>query len=214
MRRRKTTIGKGAFGHRVPEEQHHRQTLNRILSKGAPLTEDAVFLALALILRERNGSRVFQKVRTSKNLGIYQYFSFSPDIDLLEVRPSGTVVGYELKGYQRSKTMQPPTYYEGLDQAMAILKNPTGSPNSGSFAGSVFDYSYLVHPEGSGIDKIEDLIRLCTPVGVIIVNHTGTREIVKPKTNPFLDEGLKKLFLANLDSLSTYENNWKVNPVQ
>ncbi len=203
MRRRKTTLGRGAFGHYVPQDQHHRQTLGRILHRGAPLTEDAVFLALALILKERNGSRVFQKVRASKSLPDGSSFYFSPDIDLLEVRPSGTVVGYELKGYRRSKTMQPPTYYEGLDQAMTILMNPASSPYSRFFAGSVFDHSYLVHPEGSGISKIDDLVRLCTPVGLIVVDHTGTKEIVKPKMNPFLDEGLKKLFLENLDSLST-----------
>lgn len=52
MRRRKTTIGKGAFGHRVSEEQHHRETPERILRKGAPLTEDAVFPALSLILKK------------------------------------------------------------------------------------------------------------------------------------------------------------------
>ena len=130
------------------------------------------------------------------------------------MRPSGKVVGYELKGYRRTKTMQPPSYYEGLDQALAILKNPVRSPYSSSFAGSVFDYSYLVHPEGSGVDELADLLGQATPAGLIVVSHTGTNGIVKPKPNPFLDDELKHLFLENLDSLSTYENNWKVNPVQ
>lgn len=78
----------------------------------------------------------------------------------------------------------------------------------------MFDYSYLVHPEGSGVSELADLLHLSTPVGLIVVTHTGTKEIVKPKANPFLNEGVKDLFLANPDSLSAYEHDWKVNPVQ
>ena len=61
-----------------------------------------MFLFMYRILRRKNRSQIFQKVRSSKDTGGYRYFRFSPDIDLLEVRPNGKVVGYELKGYTKS----------------------------------------------------------------------------------------------------------------
>ena len=207
-------MGRGAFGRHVPADHHATEVLNRILQKGRPLTEDAVFLAMHHILRRNNGSHIFQKVKASKDVGGYRYFSFSPDIDLLEVRLNGTVVGYELKGYRKSgKTMKPPSHYEGIDQALAILKNPVSSPLSESFAGSVFDYSYLVHADGSQVDQLADLLWQCTPLGLIVVNHLGTREIVKPKPNPFLDHDIKSYFVSKLDTLTAH-TKFKVNPVQ
>ena len=188
--------------------------LNRILQKGLPLTEDAVFLAMHHILRRGNGSRIFQKVRESQDVGGYRHFSFSPDIDLLEVRPNGTVVGYELKGYRKSgKTMKAPSHYEGIDQALAILKNPVRSPLCETFAGSVFDFSYIVHPVGSEEEGLADLLRTCTPLGLVVVDHRGTREVVKPRPNPFLDQGMKSYFTSQLDALEAY-TSFKVNPVQ
>ena len=214
MQRRRTTVGRGAFGHHVSTDQHATEVLGRILSRGLPLTEDAVFLAMHHVLRRNNGSRIFQKVRESRDVGGYRYFSFSPDIDLLEVRQSGAVVGYELKGYRRSgKSMAPPSHYEGIDQALAVLKNPVRSPWSQSFAGSVFDHSYIVHPDGSQIDTLADLLEACTPLGLVVVDHRGTREVVKPKPNPFLDQDLKSYFTSRLDTLEAY-TKFKVNPVQ
>ena len=214
MQRRKTTIGRGAFGRPVPFDQHAAEVLGRILRKGSPLTEDAVFLSMYLILRRNNRSQIFQKVRASKNLGGYRYFGFSPDVDLLEVRNNSVVVGYELKGYRRAgREMQAPPFYEGIDQALALLKNPVRSSISDSFAGSVFDYVYLVHPEGSHVDALADLLHTCTPIGLIVVDRIGTKEVVKPKVNPFLEHGIKSLFVSRLDALDTYRNI-RVNPVQ
>ena len=214
MQRRKTTIGRGAFGRTVSTDEHAAETLGRILSRGRPLTEDAVFLCMHHILRRNNASRIFQKVRESKDVGGYKYFSFSPDVDLLEVRNNETVVGYELKGYRRSKReVKPPSPYEGIDQALTILKNPVSSPLSKAFAGSIFDYSYLVHPEGSMVDTLADLLSLCTPIGLIVVSHRGVKEVVKPKRNPFLEDGMKSFFVSRLDTLSAYEQ-FKVNPIQ
>ena len=214
MQRRKTTIGRGPFGRTVPTDEHADEILGRIRSKGLPLTEDAVFLCMHHILRRNNASRILQKVRESKDVGGYRYFSFSPDVDLLEVRKDETVVGYELKGYRRSKReMKPPSPYEGIDQALAILKNPIRSPLSKAFAGSIFDYSYLVHPEGSMVDTLADLLSLCTPIGLIVVSHRGVKELVKPKRNPFLDDSMKSFFVSRLDTLSTYKK-FIVNPIQ
>ena len=196
----------------MPVEPHADEVLGRILYKGAPLTEDAVFLGLRRILMRNNQSEIFQKVRYSKDVG--GHFSFSPDVDLLEVRPNGTVAGYELKGYRKAgREMRPPMFYEGLDQALAMLKNPVRSPLSGSFAGSVFDSVYLVHPEGSSIDQLADLVQMCTPLGLIVVNHSGTQEVVKPKPNPFLNPSMKAHFISRLNALDAYKTI-RVNPVQ
>ena len=214
IQRRRTTVGRGAFGRPVPVDQHADEVLGRIIRKGRPLTEDAVFLGLYNILRRKNQSRLFRNVRVSKDVGGYRYFNFSPDIDLLEVRRDDTVVGYELKGYRKAgREMKPPMHYEGIDQALAMLKNPTRSPHSGSFAGSVFDYVYLVHPESSAIDELADLLQMCTPLGLIVVNHSGTMEVVKPKPNPFLEPEMKSLFTSRLDTLDAYKEI-RVNPVQ
>ena len=214
MQRRRTTIGRGAFGRDVPFDQHAAEVLDRIMSRRLPITEDAVFLSMYHILRRNNQSQIFQKVRSSKDTGGYRYFRFSPDIDLLEVRPNGKVVGYELKGYLKSgRSMRAPSYYEGIDQALAMLKNPLSSPLSDSFAGSIFDHVYLVHPAGSDVEQLADLLRLCTPIGLVVVSHQGTKEIVKPKPNPFLSEEMKAYFLARLDTLESY-TKFRVNPVR
>ena len=214
MARRRTTIGKGAFGHWVPSDQHAWEGLQRILSRGHPLTEDAVFLCMWNVLR-RNGSKIFQKVRSSSDMGGYRYFRFPPDIDLLEVRPNNIVVGYELKGYRRkAREMVPPIFYEGIDQALAYLVNPVGSPDTDSFIGSIFDQVYLVHPAGSEVvQRLAGLLQRCTPIGLIEVDPAGTKEIVKPTTNPYVSSELKEHFLSRLDTFSTYLN-YKVNPVQ
>ena len=202
------------LGRLVPVDQHADKVLERIIRKGSPLTEDAVFLGLYKILRRENQSQLFQKVRASKDVGGYRYFGFSPDIDMLEVRKNGRVVGYELKGYRKAgREMKPPMHYEGLDQALSMLKNPVSSPLSGSFAGSVFDSVYLVHPEGSSVDQLADLLEMCTPIGLIIVNHTGTKEVVKPKPNPFMDQEMKSLFISQLDKLDAYKTI-RVNAIQ
>lgn len=214
MPRRRTTIGQGAFGHPVSVDQHATEVLGRIVNRKLPITEDATFLFLYHVLRRNNDSEIFQKVRTSKDTGGYRYFSFSPDIDLLEVRPTGKVVGYELKGYLKSgRYWNPPSFYEGIDQALAMLKNPISSPTSDSFAGSVFDEVYIVHPQGSGIERLADMLQLCTPLGLVVVNHLGTKEIVRPRPNPFLSQDMKDHFLARLETLETYRKI-RVNPVQ
>lgn len=213
MPRRRTVIGRGAFGHLVPSDTHAWEVLQRILSSGHPLTEDAVFLCLCNILRQK-GSTILQKVRSSSDLGGYRYMNFSPDIDLLEVRQDGLVVGYELKGYLGTgRDTDAPAYYAGLDQALAYLVNPVSSPLSESLAGGIFDHVYLVHPAGSGVEVLADLVQRCTPVGLVIVDRNGTREVVKPKVNPYLNPDLKAYFLAHLDAFSAY-TQYKVNPIQ
>lgn len=213
MPRRRTTLGRGPLGTWVPVEQHAWEVLQRILTRGHPLTEDAVFLALFNVLR-RKGSTIFQKVQVSKNTGGYRYFSFSPDIDLLEVRIDGTVVAYELKGYQgKPRSAKPPSFYDGIDQALAYLVNPIISPLSESFIGSIFDHVYVVHPVGSQIDRLKDLLERLTPLGLIVVDRERTNELVKPKPNPYLNTELRDYFLRQLDAFNKY-TTYTVNPIQ
>lgn len=205
MPRRKTTIGKGAFGRPIPKGFHEWEVLNRIIGKRLPLTEDAVFLMLFWILK-RNQGIILKNVRSNYGSGDSGTFYFSPDIDLLEVRKNGTIIGYELKGYRKSKKEQiPPYYYYGIDEALAYLVNPVSTPMSKStFVGSIFDYVYLVHPFQktlhSGLESLANLLRLCTPIGLITVDYSGTKEVVKPKQNPLVNKDIKKLFLSNLDT--------------
>ncbi len=213
MARRKTTIGIGAFGRPIPKRQHAWEVLQRILARGHPLTEDAVFLSMLNILWQQN-SRVYQQVRSSSDVGGYRYFQFSPDIDLLEVRRDGSVVAYELKGERRKgQNVEPPPFYEGIDQGLADLVNPISSPLSREFAGSIFDHAYVVHPAGSQIGRLADLLERCTPLGLIVVDRKGTKELVKPKPNPYLSLDMKAYFLQHLDALETY-TTFKVNPIQ
>ena len=85
--RRRTEVGTGAFGRPRPHDAHAREVLRRILDRRLPLTEDAVFLCLWHQLTTRRKSKILQKVKTSKDVGGYRYFSFAPDIDLLEITP-------------------------------------------------------------------------------------------------------------------------------
>ncbi len=211
MPRRKTTIGRGAFGLPTNKDFHEWEVLNRIIDKKLPLTEDAVFLLLAKVLQRNNKSTILKCVRSSKVIVGYSNFYFSPDIDLLEIRSNGLIVGYELKGYRKSgQRQEPPSLYEGIDEALFYLLNPISTPMShSSFAGSIFDYVYLVHPRLSphtGMETVINLINLCTPLGLIHVDYSGTKELVKPKKNPFVKEDVKQLFLRHLEAFrSSFE---------
>ncbi len=239
-RRRTTTIGIGAFGYTIDRDEHLKDTYNKIITRRLPLTEDAVFIMTLFMLSQRNqGSRFFKAVRTSKSISNKGFFSFIPDIDLLEVRVDNSVVGYELKGLQKAKGsidhtrviptrrkvrsiegMKPFTFYEGLDQALTYLINPIVSPISDKFPShaSIFDYVYLVHPEreitsGTAISAFANMVKNCTPVGLIYISHNWWKEIVSPKPNPFLNQELKELFLQNLEAFNIY-TKFKLSLIQ
>ena len=96
-----------------------------------------------------------------------------------------------------------------------MLKNPLSSPLSGSFAGSIFDEVYVVHPFGSDIEQLADLLELTTPIiGLVVVEpQRNERKSSNPKQNPFLSEEMKTYFLEQLETLESY-TKFKVNPVQ
>ena len=219
--RRKTRIGVGAFGTWREPDAHAREVLRRILSQHLPLTEDAVFLCVWHQLKNKRGSHILRNVRSSKAIGNSGY-AFSPDVDLLEVTKTGKVVGYELKGERKlAKRVVPPMFYEGFDQAIALLMNPVSPPTA--FTGSIFDEVWLVHPNvsltGSDIRseavrrRMAELVQRLSPVGFMRVSHTGLHIETKADTNPYLNPALKAHFLEHLDKFKAYEN-FTVKPIQ
>ena len=151
MSRHKTVIGRGAFGKPVPEDQHAVEVLRRILSKGLPPPEDAIFLCMLNILRQ-NGSLILQKVRARRAFNVYRYFQFSTDIDLLEVRQDETVGGYELKGHRGTpKTSSPHHIMQASTKLLLIWLIPFShhSPNPFLEASLTMFMSYT--PRGQGL---------------------------------------------------------------
>ena len=220
--RRRTRIGVGAFGAYRQPDDHAREVLRRILSMRAPLTEDAVFLCVWHQVKATMGSHILRNVRASKAFPAYKYYSFSPDVDLLEVTKAGKVIGYELKGERKqAKSVVPPMFYEGFDQAMALLMNPVANPME--FDGSIFDEVWLVHPNvsmtGSDIRnedvrrRMAALVRRFSPVGFMRVSHEGIHIESKVGTNPYLNPVLKDHFLEHLDKFQRYEK-FTVKPIQ
>ena len=222
--RRRTVIGRGAFGASRPRDEHGRAVLRRILSQRLPLTEDAVFLCLWHQLTTQKGSYILRNVRASKAIGNYEYYTFSPDVDLLEVTKTGKVIGYELKGERKlARSIVPPSFYEGFDQAIALLMNPVGKPNG--LTGSIFDEVWLVHPNayltGSDLRKesedqrleMAELVRRFSPIGFMRVSHSGIHIESKADINPDLNPALKAHFLEHLDKFQTYEK-YSVKPIQ
>ena len=214
MSRRTTTIGIGAFGNWTDPNEHLKQTYRRIRSHQLPLTEDAVFVMTLFMLQQRGQTKhIFKAVRQSKDIGEYKYFSFTPDVDLLEIRNDDVIVGYELKGIQKAKrTTKDVMFYQGLDQALSLLANPMYSPISDKTPpeASIFDYVYLVHPSPDPANEVHGgafarLVDSCTPVGLIYVSHDRWKEVVRPKPNPFANQNLKALLLQNLDAFTQYQ---------
>ena len=165
-------------------------------------------------MKTNRGSQVFQKVRASKDVGGYQYFAFSPDIDLLEVTPANKVIAYELKGYRkRGGEMQPPMFYEGIDEGLANLLNPRTAPSPFVDQGSIFDEAWVVHPEGSNIERMVAPLAEQTPLGLMVIDHKGVRIPLRAKPNPYLDANLKGLFLENLGAFDA-ATRFKIKPIQ
>ena len=61
--------------------------------------------------------------------------------------------------------------------------------------------------------SVSTTVTSSTPTGLVVVDHCGTREVVKPKPNPFLDQNLKSYFTSRLDTLEAY-TKFRGNPVQ
>jgi hypothetical protein len=132
------------------------------------ITEDVLFLLIFKYLKASQGT-VVRSVFHNVGKEDWAYY-FAPDADLLEFRPDGTVIGYELKGFQKVKdNYEPPGVYVGLDQALAYLRNPCIIDSCGSISctrESIFDFVYLVHAT-TDVNRFDEsmcaVIDKCTP---------------------------------------------------
>lgn len=48
------------------------------------------------------------------------------------------------------------------------------------------------------------VLKRCTPIGLVTVDYEGTKEVVKPKRNPFVSDDMKRIFLENLRAFQQY----------
>ncbi|MBF6570967.1 MAG: hypothetical protein IVW54_19045 [Candidatus Binataceae bacterium] len=143
------------------------------------------------------------------------YYWCAPELDLIEVRPDGRVVGYELKGARQHKSGLPdfPAMYDGIGQAVAYLDLPTICEGQRRlFEGGVFDGVYLVCArERAKIDESERRVLGVVPIGGMLALPDGQFETVKEAPqNPIQNVGAKKHFLQNLDSLEKHGNSGRI----
>ena len=61
-----------------------------------------MYLGLYNVLLYKKRSDIFQNVRRSKDVIGHRNFGF-PGRGLLEIRPSGTVIGYKFKGCRKAR---------------------------------------------------------------------------------------------------------------
>jgi len=195
---------------------HYRQGISKeeldkivqkCMSEKAPLTEEVVALILSNRILMDSQKRIFQKVFHNISIGASWQFWFAPDADLIEVTKEGTFIGYELKGVTAKKqAYEFPAVYQGLDEALAYLRNPVISRGEEkTFNASLFDYVYLVHAGNVSDESMCKVIDQCTPIGFMLIDYEGTKEIVKPKENPFASKETKQMFLNNLSVLDSYK---------
>lgn len=169
------------------------------------LTEDVILYLLYEKLKSK-GAQFFFKLKHNISPMRDWYYAFGPDVDLLEVRNDGTIVGYEAKGQQKGKPW--PARYEGLDEAMAYLELPYISKNGRRLLeGGVMDEVYLVHvvSRPDVFSKTWLKIFFLTPIGLAII--TPQREffkILQARKNPVLNIDAKQHFLQHLNTLSAF----------
>lgn len=154
-------------------------------------------------------SRVFRKFSHNLNLDREWNYYTGTDIDLLEITASKTIIGYELKGYRKFKgNPEPPTLYEGLDQALNYLNLPYvfNKSNKTLFNGGIPDYAYLVHTrQNAEFQDYERRVFSVTPIGFIIVTPDEKfHKVHEAKQNPIQSKEAKENFLNNLSSLNKF----------
>ncbi|VUT27905.1 MAG: hypothetical protein SYNGOMJ08_00460 [Candidatus Syntrophoarchaeum sp. GoM_oil] len=163
-----------------------------------PLKSDKIIRLLEGELKSK-GSKVYPKIPYIKgDISGRRRYIFTTQPNMLEIQKDNTIIGYEVEGYKKRKgEYEPPAVYEGLDKALAYLGNPAIEEAGGEavFRGGVFDYVYLVHGGDDNDKTMSEVIDKCTPIGFILVSYDDITEVVEPKKNPFVNDGVKKIFL-------------------
>jgi len=174
--------------------------------------EDAVCYALYKSYIAQDSEVFFKFLHniSSKNPRGWDYWC-APEVDMIEVKKDKTIIAYELKGarkYKDNSTDQNwPGFYDGLGQALAYLDLPKVWQN-GKFktGGGVFDFVYLVHARpGESFEEYDLKILDLTPIGFITVLPDGKCiKIRSAQLNPLRDEGTKRHFLDNIETLEKH----------
>lgn len=130
-------------------------------------------------------------------------------LDVIEIIVDNTIIGYELKGYRKFKgNPEPPSLYEGLDQALNYLNLPYvfDKSNKMLFGGGIPDYVYLVHArQNAEFQDYEKRVFSTTPIGFVVATPNNKfYKVHKPKLNPIQSKEAKEHFLNNLNSLSKF----------
>lgn len=177
-------------------------------------SEDTVAYALYEQCVTR-GSKVFLKFGHNLQIDRSWYYWCAPDIDVIEVRTDGNVVGYELKGARRHKSGQAdfPSIYDGIGQAVAYLDLPRICEGERRlFEGGVFDQVYVVYARQTGkLDEGESRTLGLVPIGGIFAIPDGRFEIAKAAPpNPIQCIAAKEHFLRNLDSLKRHDSSGRI----
>ncbi|MCI0330979.1 MAG: hypothetical protein L0196_08565 [candidate division Zixibacteria bacterium] len=159
-------------------------------------------------------SRVFFKFLQNSDVKRKREWTYwcAPEVDVIEVKKDGTVIGYELKADQRRKSREEgPALFKGIDQAIAYLDLPRICENGQEqfkekFEGGAFDFVYVVYTrQDGGFSQREIRTFNLLPIGVILVSPRGECKRVKEApANPLLDSDTKNHFLNNLDTLKNH----------
>ncbi|MCI0530985.1 MAG: hypothetical protein L0Y74_03430 [candidate division Zixibacteria bacterium] len=139
----------------------------------------------------------------------------APEVDIIEVKKDGTIIGYELKADRRKPNgEESPGLFAGIDQAIAYLDLPRICENwqegfKEKFQGGAFDFVYVVYTrQNDDFSQREVRIFNVLPIGVILVLPNGEcKRVREAPVNPLLEVGAKNHFLNNLDTLVKHTIN-------
>lgn len=176
------------------------------------LTEDEITWRLYND-KKATGSTLFFKIKHNVSTSRDWSYYCAPDVDLMEVKPDNTIVGYEIKGQRKSRNGEPswPALYDGLGQALAYLQLPSVFSSSGKspiFSGGAFDHVYLVTARPNNETRENTAVLELTPIGYMTICPNGSaNEIVSPKNNPLKSDAAKEHLLQNLDTLKGFSES-------
>jgi hypothetical protein len=180
-------------------------------------SEDAVAFALYKQCIAGN-SQMFFKFHHNLSFRVDRewYYYCSPEVDVIEVRNDGSIVGYELKGSRKHKSGLPdfPDVFEAMGQALAYLDLPGVHEKSGRslFVGGIFDFVNVVCARPTpDLDAREMRCLSIVPIGAMLALPDGQVLTLKEAPpNPFRNLQAKEHFLRNLNTLEKHTTRSKI----
>ncbi|MCX6813508.1 MAG: hypothetical protein NTV77_03485 [Candidatus Azambacteria bacterium] len=164
-------------------------------------------------------SEVFFKLAHNINVKAPRGWDYwcAPEVDVIEVKKDNTIIAYELKGVRRHKKTEEnwPAFYDGIGQAVAYLNLLwiyESAAKKRRYTGGVFDFVYLVYPRDKAeFPEHEREVLDLLPIGILIALPDG--KFFKAKEapqNPLLNQGAKKHFLENVDTIEKHSVRGKI----